>query len=164
MRGALQTFDRLLGRLLIGTAALCLVLLMVMVTLTMLNRVVAIAALGWTDEVIELLFAWVIFIGAAAVWRERGHFCVDALLQSVRTPARRRLLRGVIAVVNGVFLAALAYLSLRLTLDAGETSPVFGISRVWWYGVMPATLAIMCVYCVRDFVQAIADRFEEKVA
>jgi hypothetical protein len=60
-----------------------------------------------------------------------------------------------IAVANLAFLGALAYLSLRLTLDASETSPVFAISKAYWYGVMPAMLTVMCAYCIRDIVVAV---------
>jgi TRAP-type transport system small permease protein len=151
----LKTIDRLLGRALHAAGSACLMLLLVIVAVMVLNRFAGIASLGWTDEIVELLFAWMIFIGAAAVWRERGHFCVDALLVGVTSPMKRSVLALMIAVANLAFLGALAYLSLRLTLDASETSPVFAISKAYWYGVMPAMLTVMCAYCIRDIVAAV---------
>lgn len=155
----LHTIDRIVGRILYVASSTCLVLLLAIVAFMVLNRFAGIASLGWTDEIVELLFAWMVFIGAAAVWRERAHFCVDALLVSIASPMKRSILMLIIAIVNLTFLSVLAYLSLRLTLDASETSPVFAISKAYWYGVMPVMLAVMCVYCIRDIVSGVLTFF-----
>ncbi|HSV34597.1 MAG TPA: TRAP transporter small permease subunit [Ramlibacter sp.] len=151
---ALQLLDRWVGRVLHAVAGTCFVLLLLIVSLMVLNRLAPVASLGWTDEIVELLFAWMVFVGTAAVWRARAHFCVDALLVSIASPGLRHLLALAIAMANFGFLATLAWLSLGLTLDAGESSPVFAISKAWWYGVMPAMLTVMCAYCLRDMATA----------
>ncbi|HSV51471.1 MAG TPA: TRAP transporter small permease subunit [Burkholderiaceae bacterium] len=160
---SLQVLDRWVGRVLHGVSAACLALLLLLVGLMVLNRLAGIASLGWTDEIVELLFAWMVFVGTAAVWRAKGHFCVDALLVSIASPRRRQLLALVIAVANFGCLAVLAWLSLGLTLDAGESSPVFAVSKAWWYGVMPAMLAVMCVYSLRDIVVAAQASFPRQI-
>ena len=159
---ALQLLDRWVGRLLHAVAGICFVLLLLIVSAMVLNRLTGIASLGWTDEIVELLFAWMVFIGTAAVWRVRGHFCVNALLVSIASPGLRQLLALAIAVANFSFLATLAWLSLGLALDSGEASPVFAISKAWWYAVMPATLAVMCGYCLRDMAVAALALFPGK--
>ncbi len=150
--GTLRALDRLVGHALHAVASTCLVLLLAIVAALVFNRLVPFASLGWTDEIIELLFAWLVFIGAAAVWRTHGHFCVDALLVSLAPSARRRLLQLAIAAANMGFMFTMAWLSLALTLESGESSPVFAASKVYWYGVMPAMFAVMFAYCVRDVV------------
>ena len=59
----------------------CLVLIFLIVTVSVFNRFGGFMSMGWADEVIELLFAWLVFLGAACLWREHSHFCVDLLPQ-----------------------------------------------------------------------------------
>jgi len=156
-----RDMDKAIGGFLEVASSACLVLLLIIICFMVLNRLVGLASLGWTDEIVELLFAWMIFIGAAAVWRKRSHFLVDALLNSIASSAKRNTLECLVAFLNLLFLAVLAYLSLRLTMDASETSPVFQISKAYWYGVMPIMFLLMCVYCVRDIFIALQNFSKE---
>jgi TRAP-type C4-dicarboxylate transport system permease small subunit len=124
-----------------------LVLLFCTVTMVVVTRVFELRSAGWTDELIELFFAWLLFPCAAALWRSKGHFAVDLLPQTLSSAALKRVLAILVEVLCLGFLAVLfwqACVFVESTLS--ETSPVFGVSRIYWYGVMPLTAAIMIVY------------------
>ena len=65
------------------------VVLIVLVTTLILIRFAPLFSLGWADEIVEMAFAWMTFLGAAALWRSRSHFRVD-LLPGTCWPARGR--------------------------------------------------------------------------
>ena len=86
---------------------------------------------------------------AAALWRSKGHLAVDLLPQMISGPAARRGLAVLVEALCLAFLAVLfwqACVFVESTLS--ETSPVFGVSRVYWYGVMPLLAAIMIGYSI----------------
>ena len=56
-------------------------------------RFVPVSSMGWADEIIELGFAWLVFFGAAWLWRNRTHFKVD-LLQHLLAGTRFALAAG----------------------------------------------------------------------
>jgi TRAP-type C4-dicarboxylate transport system permease small subunit len=156
-----QYMDKAIGAILEAISSACLVLLLLIVGFMVLNRFAELTSLGWTDEIVELLFAWMVFIGAAAVWRKRSHFFVDAVIGNITSPAKRSSLECLVAFLNLLFLSVLAYLGWSLTMDAGEMSPVFQVSKAYWYGVMPIAFLLMSVYCVRDICVALKNFNEE---
>ena len=60
-----------------GVCLAAFVLLIVLVTSLILIRFMPIFSLGWADEIVEMAFAWMTFLGAAVLWRSRTHFRVD---------------------------------------------------------------------------------------
>jgi TRAP-type C4-dicarboxylate transport system permease small subunit len=96
-----------------------------------------------------LLFAWLLFPCAAALWRRRRHFTVDPFEQTIPSATARRALAIVVAALCLMFLAALFRQACAFVeASATETSPVFGVSRVYWYGVMPLAAGLMIAYSV----------------
>ena len=131
----------------ISVASLCA--LFATVAFVVVTRVFGLRSAGWTDELIEFLFAWLLFPCAAGLWRTRSHFTVDLLAQTIASPAIRRVLGIVVEVLCLVFLAVFVYEAcVFVEASIGESSPVFGFSRAWWYGVMPIAGTIMIAYSV----------------
>jgi TRAP-type transport system small permease protein len=150
----MKRFDELLGAALRLLCLACLALLAAIVALSVLNRVVNLGSMGWADEIIELLFAWLVFAGAASLWRERGHFAVDLLVARLDGTALAEGLRMLLAALCIVFLAVVTVFSWQMLVSASDDSPVFAISKRFWYGVMPVSAVIMIGYSLRDFVAA----------
>ena len=131
----------------ISVASLCL--LFATVALVVATRIFGLRSAGWTDELIELFFAWLLFPCAAALWRTKGHFAVDLLSQTLRSQALKRGLAVLVEALCLVFLAVFVWQAcVFVQSTVSETSPVFGVSRIYWYGVMPLTGAIMAGYSV----------------
>jgi len=128
----------------------CLLLLFAIVALSVLNRFAGFTSMGWADELIELLFAWLLFIGAACLWRERAHFCVDLMPHTLRGTRRGRVLDVAICGASIVLLVVFVWQSWQLAATASDDSPVFALSKKYWYGVMPVAGAIMLGYSLRD--------------
>ncbi|MDZ4135246.1 MAG: TRAP transporter small permease [Paracoccaceae bacterium] len=140
--------DRALGAVLRLACILLLSALFLLITENILRRGIGISGRPWFDEVIELCFAWLVMLGAAAIWRERGHFVVD-LLGSGRVSAGLRTLAALIALAVVATLAARGY---SLAVRAGATSPVLGAPRAIWYACLPVGGGLMSVYALRDVI------------
>lgn len=130
-----------------GISVACLSLLFCTVALVVITRVFSLRSAGWTDELIELFFAWLLFPCAAELWRTQGHFAVDLIPQLLQKTLARRPLAIAVELLCLVFLGVLFWQGcVFVESSASETSPVFGVSRIYWYGVMPLTAAIMIGY------------------
>ena len=153
--GTLARVDRAIAAALkaISVASLCM--LFATVAFVVITRVFALRSAGWTDELIELAFGWLIFPCAASLWRTKSHFTVDLLEQTIRSPATRRALAIAVEALCLVFLVVFVYESaIFVEASASERSPVFGYSRAYWYVVMPLAGAIMVAYSVARLVAA----------
>jgi TRAP-type C4-dicarboxylate transport system permease small subunit len=49
---------------------------------------------GWSDEIVELLFAWMVFLGTAIVWGRRQHIVVDLIPQMLAGTRAAQVLEG----------------------------------------------------------------------
>ncbi len=158
-RATLARADRAIATALqaISVASLCM--LFATVALVVITRVFGLRSAGWTDELIELAFGWLIFPTAANLWRTKSHFTVDLLEQTIASPAVRRALAIAVETLCLVFLVVFVYESaVFVEASVTESSPVFGLSRAWWYGVMPITGAIMTLYSFARLVVALRGR------
>jgi TRAP-type C4-dicarboxylate transport system permease small subunit len=138
----------------ISVVALCA--LFATVSFVVVTRVFGLRSAGWTDELIELSFGWLIFPCAAALWRTKSHFTVDLLEQTIASPAVRRALAIAVETLCLVFLVVFVYESaVFVVASASERSPVFGYSRAWWYVVMPIAGTIMAAYSATRLAAAV---------
>jgi len=125
--------------------------LFVLVTFIVVSRFVpGLPSAGWTDELIEFLFAWLVFAGSASLWRARGHFAVDLVGQMLLRDGRARHAQEiVIEVLSLVFLAVFVWqATVFIVNNASEMSPVFTLPKYYWYGVMPLAGLVMVGYSI----------------
>lgn len=123
--------------------------LFLLVAMIVISRFVpGLPSAGWTDELIELLFAWLIFAGAASLWRERGHFAVDLIGQMLAPSSlSRRAQHFFVELLSITFLLVFIWQSCVFIVgNATELSPIFTLPRYYWYGVMPIAGLIMIGY------------------
>jgi TRAP-type transport system small permease protein len=147
--------DRVLDAAMRWVSSACLVILLGIVSLMVLIRFWPVVALGWEDEVVELAFAWMIFLGAAAVWRSREHIVIDFLPQALAGSAAGRRLRVVVDLLTLGFLGVFTWYGWLLTLQSqGNTSPMLVLPRLLWYAAVPASGLVMIGYTVVDMVGA----------
>ena len=154
--GTLARVDRAIAAALkaISVASLCM--LFATVSFVVVTRVFGLRSAGWTDELIELAFGWLIFPCAASLWRTKSHFTVDLLEQTIASPAARRALAIAVEALCLVFLVVFVYESaVFVEASASERSPVFGYSRAYWYAVMPLAGSIMVAYSIARLVAAL---------
>ncbi len=154
IRALLGAADRVLAAALKWLTIAAFMALLVILTANIAIRVLRLPlSLHWFDEIVELLYAALVFYGAAAVWMNHGHFSVgDWISRRVRSERGRRGYRFLLEVACLAFAALFLVYSLQLTLRAEELTPVFGISRKVHYSCMPISAAVMVVYSARNAV------------
>ena len=153
----LINLDSWVERFLRWFSIVCLIILAVVLSGVVFVRFVPIAKLSWSDEVIEWAFAWLVFMGAAALWRRNEHFCVDALsckLGQMRSGLFHSLLVGLLSLC---FFVIFTYYGYLLTAAANDRSPMLEWPRPLWYASMPLAGVIMTGYCVQSVIKIIME-------
>jgi len=151
---ALKKIDRMVLAVLKALTITLFLLLSLLVSANVLVRFVPVVSLHWFDEIVEMLYAYLIFYGAAALWITREHFSLGdwigaTILKGSRT---RYLYRAVLEVLVLIFAAIFLYYSLRLTILARDVTNVFAIPKSILYSCMPVAGAIMIIYSIRNCV------------
>jgi TRAP-type C4-dicarboxylate transport system permease small subunit len=127
------------------------IFLTILITANVIVRFFPVVSLHWFDEIIELLYAYLVFYGAAALWILRGHISVgDWIEKSIANPHLRHLYRMFIEILVLAFAAVFFYYSLRLTILALDVTNVFAIPKRVLYSCMPVAGALMVIYSFRN--------------
>jgi TRAP-type C4-dicarboxylate transport system permease small subunit len=105
---------------------------------------------SWLDEFAVLVFAWMIFLGAAIAQRGDTHIAMSTLVRLLPAPAQRAayLLR---TALMAVILVVLLWEGVQLTLRLGSVEyPAMGISRGFLYIAIPVTAPLFLYYLGRS--------------
>lgn len=137
-------------------------LLTLILTATVLSRYFPIVSLLWSDEVITILFAYLVFYGTAALWISREHITVGdwverKLLNSDRAKHIYRLILELLALI---FTVIFFYFSLQLTLVVQSVTNVLAIPQKVLYSCLPVSGAIMIIYSIRNVMVEITEIFK----
>lgn len=150
--------DRFVALFLRRGSIVMMMALVVFVAAGVVVRFLPFASMGWADEIIELAFAWLVFLGAAALWRDRSHFRVDLLPARLgNSKAGLRLEIGLALLALGFFLV-FTYQGGWVSYKATDRSPILELPKYLWYMVLPLAGAIIIGYTIRDLLQFIRKR------
>ena len=144
--------DRVVGITLRGGSSFCISSLWIIVTAIVLFRFLPFFSMGWTDEIVELLFAWMVFSGAAELCRQRKHFIVDLIPNMIAGTRTGHVLGIVIQLLALTFLLVFTYEGALLAIQATDRSPVFEYPKTLWYMSIPISGIIMVGYTLRDLL------------
>ena len=150
---ALRAVDRVLGFVLRAIPVVCLVALFFILFGNVVSRYFQIWSIAWFDEIVQALFAVMVFVGAAALWRENEHFRVDWLEGGLGARSAPSL-RVLTVLLSMVFLAVMAWKGYDLASRSRAVTPILGIPTGTIYAVIPISAALMLIYSVRDLVAA----------
>jgi TRAP-type C4-dicarboxylate transport system permease small subunit len=145
--------DRILAFGLRTVCILCFACLLLLLSAVVFVRFVPIASLGWSDEIVEWLFAWMVFLGAAVLWRDNEHFRVQWLEMRLKGRVSGRWLGIGIEILSMIFLGIMTYYGLTLTIEAHDRSPILELPRHIWYLSVPLAGTIMLGYSLRNLVR-----------
>lgn len=148
----MAAFDSWLGRILRVVAMSCLTGLFLLLFVNVVARTFRFAGFAWFDEIVQGLFAWMVFIGAAALWRERDHFQVD-WIPNMLAPGARRTLRLATDLLSVCFLFAMTWYGLKLTLSANAVTPILSLPTALLYSSIPVSGAIMLGYSITSLTR-----------
>lgn len=152
--------DRILGAGMRWFCILSFVALMGILAGVVLIRFWPIAKLSWSDEAVEFLMGWLVFIGAAALWRENAHFRIETILERVEQLRYGWVLGAAVEIASAVFITLFTYYSFELTIAARDVSPILSLPRPLWYAAMPISGAVMVGYSVVFSVQMVLRTFK----
>lgn len=137
--------------------------LIVTVGLQVLTRNVLHYPMIWTGDVAQLLFAWLIFIGAALGLRRGVHYTVEVL------PMDNPVLRigtfwiGFVASLGVVYLMVWHGWTLA-NIRASGTVQSLGISRFWMFAPFPVSGLLMLLFMLEAALTGEAMRTPKRSA
>ncbi|MFQ5841552.1 MAG: TRAP transporter small permease [Thermodesulfobacteriota bacterium] len=148
----LARFDRSLTVTLRTVTLVCLVTLLVLLSAVVFVRFVPITSLGWSDEIVEWAFAWMVFMGTAVLWRDNEHFRVQWLENRLEGRTSGKVLGLVVEILSLTFLMVMTYYGMKLTVAAHDRSPILELPRHIWYFCIPLAGTIMIAYSIRNLI------------
>lgn len=151
--------DRLVEKFLRWGSIICLVSLLILVAGNVLFRFIPILSMGWADEIIEFFFAWMIFLCAAHLWRERSHFRVELIPNRLASKRSGRNLEIILCILALFFFFVFSYEGGILSAKATDRSPIMEWPRYLWYFVLPFSGGIIIIYIIRDLSRYIKKNF-----
>jgi TRAP-type C4-dicarboxylate transport system permease small subunit len=157
--------DRTVEFVLRWISIVCMFVLVVLVSALVLIRFFPIASMGWADEIVELAFAWMVFMGTAAVWRSHEHITIDFIPQALVGTRAGRALDVIVSLLILGFLAVFTWQGWHFTIQAqGNTSPMLTMPRPLWYAVIPVSGLVMIGYTLRRCLQTIRSTPEDRIS
>ncbi len=157
----MEKLDRVLAGFLRVSSVVSLVGLFILIAAGVFVRFVPISSMGWADEVIELAFAWMVFLGAALLWGKRSHFRVDVLPAVLSGFAAGRLLEIGLQILCLAFFLVYTHQGSLLTVQSMDRSPILDYPRAIWYLIMPVTGGVIIGYIIRDLLLLFRGRLKQ---
>src|SRR5512137_2969339 len=154
MMASLRWIDKVILNALKALTITAFILLTVLITANVFVRFFPVVSLHWFDEIIEMLYAYLVFYGAAALWITKEHISVgDWLSGRILKNERVRHLYGVIVESLVLcFVVIFFYYSMQLTERALDVTNVFAIPKKILYSCMPVSGAVMVLYSIQNIM------------
>ena len=153
----LKVVDNIILNILKAITIVSFLVLTILITAGILIRFFPVMSLHWFDEIIELVFAYLVFYGAAALWISGGHFSSGDWVGNklFKYGRKRHFYQGVLEITVLLFAAIFFYYSLRLTLLTQAVTNAFAIPKKVLYSCMPISGGIMIIYSIRNIIREI---------
>src|SRR5687767_8471545 len=132
MRPILIALDAWLAALLRSAVIACTIGCFVFLLVGVIGRMFVVFNLSGYHELVEIFFAWGIFLGAALLWRERALLRVGFLLDLV--PAALSWCFGILIELGMLLFAiSIVYYGWDFATGILEYTPFMQVNRVYWY-------------------------------
>ena len=154
--GVLARLDACLGVILRWISIICMTALTILVCALVFIRFFPLFSLGWSDEVIEFAFAWMVYLGTALVWRNREHITIDFIPQALAGTMVGRAIDVIVSLLILWFLVVFTWQGWLLTLRAvGNTTPMLILPKPLWYAAIPVSGVLMIIYTIIGIVRPV---------
>ena len=148
----LRATDRAIGGILRWGSVSILGIVFALLAINVFIRFFPIISFEWFDEVIEMLIAWMVFLGTAALWRENEHFTITFFPDLFKGRKTGLALDVLINLVGLTFIGVFTYYSLNLTLRVSDWTPIINMPKKLLYASMPVSGAFMVIYSLRNIL------------
>lgn len=133
----------------------CFVLLSILVSIRVFNRFIPIISTNWSDEVIELLYAWLVFYGIAAIFQSNSLIRITFLLSKIKNLKKLHLYNIFLEILMFGFIVIYFIESLKLTIKANDVTSILAFPKRLSYSCMPIGGLFLIIYSIRNIVQQI---------
>ncbi|MGF6906849.1 TRAP transporter small permease [Fusobacterium sp. PH5-44] len=154
-------FDKLLVKLLKSIVIILMISLGLLLFTRVLIRYVPIgkviplfSSMGWSDEITEIIMAWMIFCTSTLIMRDKDHFKVTILEEKLKGTSFLNYLNLFIAILGIFFFGALSKHSFYLVLGANWTTPILKLSQKIPYLSILINSCFMFIYQIRDLINS----------
>ncbi|MCB5713418.1 TRAP transporter small permease [Lactonifactor longoviformis] len=131
-------------------AGFFLILLIVLTSANVIIRLVSGKSLPWAEELSYASYAWVVFVGASAAFKRKGHSSIDLLVQLFP----KKMEKGVAVlttVVEMTAIAGIAYLAVNLSAAAvTKLTPILHISYTYVDLSVVFGFFMMLLHCIKQ--------------
>lgn len=117
-------------------------------------RIFPIVSLHWFGEIVELMFAWLVFLGSAVLYSQKEHFMIDWLYKKTEGTKFGPVYHILINIACLVFVATLLVQGFRLTMMAHDWTSVLHMPRRLFYASMPIAGLSMVYSSLVEFTKA----------
>lgn len=108
--------------------------------------------LSWVEQVSNMIFIWVVFIGSAVLYRQNLHIGVDFFLNMLGE-RQQEIWKWFVEFINLSFIVILFIYSLKLTIDVmPNTMGSLDLSPAYYYVSCPVSCFMMMLYFVEKIV------------
>lgn len=107
----------------------------------------------WSEEAAVYLLIWVSLLGAAHVYREKGHLGFDYLVAGMDRMAQRwaEVVGVLVCVLFVVYVFLVGGMNLVMrSLDGGQVTPALGWRVGYLYGVIPLSGVFFLVFAIEQ--------------
>ena len=161
MLSALKACDRAVAFVCRWGVIAALIGLFLLLLAGVVMRAVPVVSITGSDEIVELLFAWLTFLGTIALWREGALYKVT-MITDVVAPALRHIVEVHIKFLMLVVALTLLIKGTAFVAGSGETTPFLRLDKAWWYASVPMCGAFLTIYSVAGLARAYLGRFDEE--
>jgi len=108
--------------------------------------------LTWSEELIIVLFGWMIFLGIANAFRVRSHIIIDVVV--LFAPRVVSIAFGVIATaVTALVLGVLAWYAWRyMVREMPNLTPMLGVSAAWAIAPLVVGSVLSILHLLRNLI------------
>lgn len=126
-------------------SSIALIIIVLSVTWGVITRYILAQPAAWTGEVATILFAWVVFIGAAAVFKKGEHISIDMLL-TMLPPKVHVWVQAIVDITVLAVLGTMSFLTIEYALSAIDVpTTILRIPETSIYGGVALGFVLMTV-------------------
>jgi len=143
---------------------IALVVLLLLITFQIISRYFKLQYLAPPDEIITLVYIWMLFIGAAILVRNMNHISIGLLDNFLKDrPKLKSIYNAVVCLLMIIFLLVMIKSSLVLYVKSGtRASPMLQWPQRIWYISMPISGFLMAFYLIVHFFRNIYELLKKK--
>jgi len=143
-----QRIEKIIYEILSFLVSLGIVILLILVTFKIISRYFNIQFLTPPDEIITLVYVWMLFIGSALLVRNIDHLKIDILAKYLQSrPFIKKVYDILVCLLILFFLIAMVKSSLILYEQSGNrSSPMLQLPQRLWYLPLLISSFLMIFY------------------